>query len=91
MKCRRWMRRLCVFYKIKRRGHPEKRLDDEIIQLIPAKSSSYNTLNSDHIENIIAELIFLNIHFFLIRLSNGTDWTTSYVIQNPTVFLRIHY
>ena len=42
---RRWMRRLCVFYKIKPRGHPE-----DLYKLIPAKISSYNTRNSDHIK-----------------------------------------
>ena len=43
------------------------------------------------LKHIIAELIFLNIHSFLIQLSNATDWTTPYVIQYPTIFLRIHY
>ena len=45
LKFRRWIHCLCVFYKIKTWGHPEY-LD----KLIPAKSSSYNTANSDHIE-----------------------------------------
>ena len=45
LKFRRWMRSLCVFYKIKTRGHPEY-----LYKLIPAKGSSFNTRNSDHIE-----------------------------------------
>ena len=37
---KRWMCRFCVFYKIKTRD----------LHLIPAKISSYNTRNSDHIK-----------------------------------------
>ena len=85
-KFRRWMRRLSVFYKIKTLDHLEY-----LYKLIPAKSS-YNTRNLDHIETCYCrKLIFLNIHSFLIQLWNGTEWTTPCVIQNPTIFLRIHY
>ena len=45
LKFRSWMRRLCIFYKIKTRGHPEY-----LYKLIHAKTSSCNTRNSDHIE-----------------------------------------
>ena len=43
------------------------------------------------LKHIIAELIFLNIHSVLVPLSNGADWTTPYIIQNPTIFLSLHY
>ena len=43
------------------------------------------------LKHIIVELIFLNIHSVLVPLSNGTDWTTPYIIQNPTIFLSPHY
>ena len=39
------MHRLRDFYKIKTRRHP-----DYLYKLIPGKSSSYNTCNSDRIE-----------------------------------------
>ena len=43
------------------------------------------------LKHIIAELIFSNIHSFLVPLLNVTDWTTPYVIQNPIIILRIYY
>ena len=45
LKFTRWMRCLSAFYKIKTQGHPKY-----LYKLIRAKSSSYNTRNSDHIE-----------------------------------------
>ena len=59
MKFRRWMRRLCVFYKIKTRGHP-----GYLYKLIPAKSSSYNTRNSDHIEKYCWRTDIFKYSFF---------------------------
>ena len=86
LKFRRWMRRLYVFYKIKAGGH-----SDYLYKLISAKALLIIQVIQITLKHIIAELIFLNIHFFLILLPNGTDWTTLYVIQNPTKCFRIHY
>ena len=85
LKVRRWMHRLCVLYKIKTQGHPEY-----LYKLIPTKIPSYNTNNSDHIETYYCRTDIFK-HSFYIQLSNGTDWTTPYVIQNHTIFSRIHY
>ena len=57
---------LCVFYKIKTHGHPEY-----LYKLIPTRSSSYNTHNSNHIEIYYCRADILNIHSFIILLSNG--------------------
>ena len=59
LKFRRWMRRLCVFYKIKTRGYPEY-----LYKLFPAKSSSYNTHNSDHIETYYCRTDIFKYSFF---------------------------
>ena len=53
------MRCLCVFYKIKTRGYPEY-----LYKLIPAKSSSYNTHNSDHIETYYCRTDIFKYSFF---------------------------
>ena len=59
LKFRRWMGRLCAFYKIKTRGHPEY-----LYKLIPMKSSSYNTRNSDHIETYYSRTDIFKYSFF---------------------------
>ena len=59
LKFRRWMRRLCVFYKMKTRSHPEY-----LYKLISAKSSSYNTRNSNHIETSYCRADVLKYSFF---------------------------
>ena len=59
LKFRRWMRRLCVFYKMKTRGHPEY-----LYKLISAKSSSYNTRNSNHIETCYCRTDVFKYSFF---------------------------
>ena len=66
LKFRKWMCRICVFCKIKTQGHPE-----HLYKLISAKSSSYNTCNSDHIETYCRTDIFK--YSFFIRLLNGRD------------------
>ena len=53
------MRRLCVFYKMKTRGHPEY-----LYKLISAKSSSYNTRNSNHIETCYCRTDVFKYSFF---------------------------
>ena len=80
LKFRRWMHHLCVFYKIKTKGHLEY-----LYKLILAKSSFYNTHNSDHIKTYYCRTSIFKycIHSFLIQLMNGTDWTAPFVIQNP--------
>ena len=50
LKFRRWMCCLCVFYKIKTRGHP-----DYLYKLIPAKSSSYNNVTQITLKHIIED------------------------------------
>ena len=53
------MRCLCVFYKIKTRGYLEY-----LYKLIPAKSSSYNTHNSDLIETYYCRTDIFKYSFF---------------------------
>ena len=59
LKFRRWMHRLCVFYKIKTRVHPEY-----LYKLIPTKNSSYNTRNSDHINTYYCKTDIFKYSFF---------------------------
>ena len=49
----------CAFYKIKIRDHPEY-----LYKLIPAKSSSYNIHNSDHIETYYCRIDIFIYSFF---------------------------
>ena len=67
MKFRRWKRRLCVFHKIKTRGHP-----GYLYKLIPAKSSSYNTRNSDHVETYCCRTDIFKYSFFLYAI---VEWS----------------
>ena len=66
------MHRLCVFYKIKTRGHSEY-----LYKLILAKSSSYNTCNSDHIETYYCRTDIFKHSFFpyMIVEWNRLDYT----------------
>ena len=59
LKFRSWMRPLCIFYKIKTRGHPEY-----LYKLIHAKTSSCNTRNSDHIETYYCRTDIFKNSFF---------------------------
>ena len=57
--CPNILPQIFCFYKIKTRGHPEC-----LYKLIPAKSSSYNTRNSDHIETYYCRTDIFKYLFF---------------------------
>ena len=57
--CPNILSQIFCFYKIKTRGHPEC-----LYKLIPAKSSSYNTRNSDHIETYYCRTDIFKYLFF---------------------------
>ena len=50
---------ILFFKKIKTRGHPEY-----LYKLIPAKNSSYNTHNSDHMETYYCKTDIFKYSFF---------------------------
>ena len=43
------------------------------------------------VKNIYWRIDTFKYSFFFIKLLNGTNWITPYIIQNPTVFFRIHH
>ena len=59
LQCRRWYRKLCLFYKTFRETKPVY-----LFNLIPSKNSNYNTRNTDKITTFHTKHKFLKKIFF---------------------------
>ena len=59
LQCRRWYRKLCLFYKIFKENKPVY-----LFNLIPSKNSNYNTRNTDKITPFHIKHNFFKNSFF---------------------------
>ena len=66
LQCRRWYRKLCLFYKIFKENKPVY-----LFNLIPSKNSNYNTRNTNKITPFHTKQFFSKILFFHPQLFNG--------------------
>ena len=67
LQCRRWYRKLCLFYKIFKENKSVY-----LFNLIPSKNSNYNTRNAHKITPFHAKHSFFKNSFFL---STFTEWS----------------
>ena len=79
LKFGRWMRRLCMFYKIKTLKLPEY-----LYNLISNDHRTYNTRNLYSVETYFCRTDAFNHHFFPIPFLNGTNLAQTCTILNGT-------
>ena len=79
LKFRRWMRRLCMFYKIKTLKLPEY-----LYNLISNDHRTYNTRNLYSVETYFCRTDAFNHHFFPIPFLNGTNLAQTCTILSGT-------
>ena len=86
LKFRRWMRRLCMFNKIKTLKIPEF-----LYYLMPNYRRTYNTRNLDFVETYFCRTYAFEYSFFPIPFMKRTNLTQTCAMLNHTQHLENRY